>query len=125
MVASPVREARVPQGRREGKVDMIVLSLWRPRRCIALCYIRFVKVAIYSRDALKTLRGLPPNVADRIRGKIDQYVANPASQANNVKALQGEKGYLRLRVGDWRIIFREDGSVALIVRVAARGSAFD
>ncbi|WP_324132247.1 type II toxin-antitoxin system RelE/ParE family toxin [Bosea sp. (in: a-proteobacteria)] len=83
------------------------------------------KVAIYSRDALKTLRGLPTNVANRIRGKVEQYVADPASQANNVKALQGEKGYLRLRVGDWRVIFREDGSVVLIVRVAPRGSAYD
>jgi mRNA interferase RelE/StbE len=68
----------------------------------------------YSRDALKTLRGMPTNVADRIRGKVDQYIADPASHANNVKALQGEKGYLRLRVGDWRVIFREDGSVVLI-----------
>lgn len=115
----------MPQGRREGKVGIVVGSLWRPRRRIALCYIRFVKVTIYSRDALKTLRGLPTNVADRIRGKVEQYVADPASQSNNVKALQGEKGYLRLRVGDWRVIFREDGSVVLIVRVAARGSAYD
>ncbi|KPF71130.1 cytotoxic translational repressor of toxin-antitoxin stability system [Bosea sp. AAP35] len=84
-----------------------------------------MKVAIYSRDALKTLRGLPTNVADRIRSKIEQYVADPASQANNVKALQGDKRYLRLRVGDWRVIFREDGSVVLIVRVAPRGSAYD
>lgn len=79
----------------------------------------------YSRDAIKTLQGLPANIAARIRAKIAQYVDDPKSQANNVKALQGSKGYFRLRVGDWRIIFREDGTVVLIVKVAARGSAHD
>ena len=84
-----------------------------------------MKVATYSRDAMKDLRRLPANIADRIRAKVDQYVADPAAQANNVKALVGKPGYFRLRVGDWRVIFREDGVVVLIVRVAARGSAYD
>ncbi|SEM01034.1 mRNA interferase RelE/StbE [Bosea lupini] len=79
----------------------------------------------YSRDALKTLVGLPANTATRIRAKIAQYAAAPKAQTNNVKALQGSKGYFRLRVGDWRVIFRDDGTVILIVKVAARGSAYD
>lgn len=79
----------------------------------------------YSRDAIKTLQGLPTNIAARIRTKIVQYAADPKSQANNVKALQGSKGYFRLRIGDWRVIFREDGTMILIVKVAARGSAYD
>ena len=79
----------------------------------------------YSRDAIKTLQGLPANIAARIRAKIVQYAADPKSLANNVKALQGSEGYFRLRVGDWRVIFREDGTVVLIVKVAARGSAYD
>jgi mRNA interferase RelE/StbE len=87
--------------------------------------MRHVKAVIYSRDALRTLRGLPANIAERIRRKIEQYVADPGAQANNVKALQGEKGYLRLHVGDWRVVFKDDGTVVLIVRVAPRGSACD
>ena len=79
----------------------------------------------YSRDALKTLVGLPANTATRIRAKIAQYAADPKAQTNNVKALQGSKGYFRLRIGDWRVIFRDDGTVILIVKVAARGSAYD
>lgn len=79
----------------------------------------------YSRDAIKTLQGLPANIAARIRAKIAQYAADPKSLANNVKALQGSKGYFRLRVGDGRVIFSEDGTVILIVKVAARGSAYD
>lgn len=84
-----------------------------------------MKQVTYSRDALKTLLGLPAKTATRIRAKIAQYAADPSAQANNVKALQGSKGYFRLLIGDWRVVFREDGTVILIVRVAARGSAYE
>ena len=42
---------------------------------------------------------MPRNVADLIRSKIAAYAEDPASQANNVKALKGREG-IRLRVGD-------------------------
>ena len=44
------------------------------------------------------------NRAVTIRAKIEAYAADPTSQANNVKKLQGRDGY-RLRVGDYRVIF--------------------
>ena len=56
---------------------------------------------------------------------MEQYAAAPSYLANNVKALSGQPGFLRLRVGDWRVIFREDGAVIAVVRVAPRGSAYD
>ncbi len=80
---------------------------------------------IYSRDATRTLVRLPVNVAARIKSKIEQYAADPAAQVNNVKALKGEAGYFRLRVGDWRVIFTEDGVVVAIIKIAPRGSAYD
>lgn len=57
--------------------------------------------------------------------KIEQYAADPRSLANNVKSLKGNPGYLRLRVGDWRIIFREDGAVVAVIKIASRGSIYD
>ncbi|WP_225612526.1 hypothetical protein [Paracoccus sp. PAR01] len=39
---------------------------------------------------------------DRVREKNAEYTADPASQANNVKALKGREG-IRLRVGDWHV----------------------
>lgn len=68
---------------------------------------------------------MPANVATRIKSKIEQYAIDPAAQANNVKALKGEAGYLRLRVGDWRVIFSEDGAVIAIIRIAPRSSVYD
>lgn len=55
--------------------------------------------------------------------KIDQYAADPASQANNVKTLQGREG-IRLRVGDWRVIMC-DGEVLAVLEIGPRGSVYE
>jgi mRNA interferase RelE/StbE len=84
-----------------------------------------MKQVTFSKDALRTLRRIPANVAKTIRAKIDQYAADPKSQANNVKALRGEVGVFRLRVGDWRVVFSEDLVVIAVVRIAPRGAAYE
>jgi mRNA interferase RelE/StbE len=65
---------------------------------------------------------MPASTARRIVGKIEAYAANPASQANNAKRLQGRDG-IRLRVGDWRVIM-EDGEVLDILDIGPRGSIY-
>lgn len=82
-----------------------------------------MKPITYTRDAVKTLRRLPANTAGRIRGKIEDYARDPASQANNIKALKGRDG-IRLRVGDWRVIM-QDGVVLAVLAIGPRGSVYD
>lgn len=84
-----------------------------------------MKRITYSKDALRTLRRMPANVSALVRSKIEQYAVDPASLANNVKALKGEPGVSRLRVGDWRVLFTEDGEVLAIIRIAPRGAAYE
>lgn len=91
----------------------------------AICYEISMKRITYSKDALRTLRRMPANVSALVRSKIEQYAADPASLANNVKVLKGEPGVFRLRVGDWRVLFNEDGEVVAIVRIAPRGAAYE
>jgi mRNA interferase RelE/StbE len=79
----------------------------------------------FSHDANKTFRAMPANQRRLIVTKMEQYAADPRSLANNVKSLKGNRGYLRLRVGDWRVVFREDGAVVAVVRIASRGSVYD
>lgn len=67
---------------------------------------------------------MPTNTAATIRAKIVQYASDPASLANNVIRLQGREGY-RLRVGDWRVIFADDGTVMLIEAIGPRGGVYD
>lgn len=82
-----------------------------------------MKQVTYTKDALRSLRAMPVNTATLIRRKIDQYASDPASLAANVTKLQGRSGY-RLRVGDWRVIFDENGSVLAILKIAPRGGAY-
>ncbi|WP_119389381.1 type II toxin-antitoxin system RelE family toxin [Taklimakanibacter lacteus] len=78
----------------------------------------------YSKSALRTLRRIPANEARRIVDKIEQYASDPGSQANNVKALTGSS-YLRLRVGDWRVIMDDQGQVLGILKIGPRGGIYD
>ena len=79
----------------------------------------------YGRDAAKTLRRIDRATSRRIRGKIRQLARDPDSLANNVTALKGAEGLMRLRVGDWRVIYTADLVVLLVIRIAPRGGAYE
>lgn len=83
-----------------------------------------MKKIAYSKQAIKTLSKMPANESSRIRSKVRQYADDAASQANNVKKLQGRDAY-RLRVGDWRVIFDENEVVIDVIKVGARGSVYE
>ena len=78
----------------------------------------------FSKSSLQTLRRMPSNVAATIRAKIDQYARDPASLSNNVTRLKGRSGW-RLRVGDWRVIFDDDGVVLAILAIGPRGGIYE
>ena len=83
-----------------------------------------MKLVAYSKQAAKTLRRMPTNEARRVRTKVAQFAADPRSQANNVKALVGLP-YLRLRVGDWRVIMDDRRETVLeVLKVGARGEIY-
>lgn len=63
--------------------------------------------------------------AKRIREKIALLAAEPEALANNVRRLKGASGLLRLRVGDWRVIYTETLVVLTVVRIAPRGSVYE
>ena len=78
--------------------------------------IRFSKTA--ARALLRSSkRGL-------IRGKIDELAREPLALAANVKRLKGRSEY-RLRVQDWRVIFRIEDEVLWIDDIAPRGRAYE
>jgi mRNA interferase RelE/StbE len=59
-----------------------------------------------------------------IRQKIDELAADPLSLSANVKRLHGRPEY-RLRVQDWRIIFRIEDSILWVDDIAPRGSVYE
>jgi mRNA interferase RelE/StbE len=78
----------------------------------------------FSKAALRALQRMPPDHARWIRGKIVQFAEDPSSLANKVKKLQGRAGY-RLRVGNWRVLFDDDGIVLAIIHIGPRGGIYD
>ena len=80
---------------------------------------------VLTRAALADLKRLPPSAAKRVRTKIGQYAANPEGLANNVKALRGGRsGTLRLRVGEYRVLFFGSDPAMNIVAVGHRSHIY-
>ena len=81
----------------------------------------------FTIKAAKELKRIGP-VRETILAKIRQYAADPASLANNVKALKDRDAF-RLRVGDYRVLFvvLADGTVTVmqVTAVRHRSKAYD
>lgn len=76
----------------------------------------------YSVLALRALR--KSDKRDLIRRKIEELAANPDRPGNNLRRLTG-RPESRLRVQNWRIIFRIEDGVLWIDHIAPRGSAYE
>ena len=98
-------------------------------RDVAFCYVISVMQITIIDSALKNLDRIPPKTRDWIVATIEQYATDPDSLAANVKRLKkarkGEMRFLRLRVGDWRVIVSVTGDEMVVTRVAPRGRAYD
>ncbi|MGH3459162.1 type II toxin-antitoxin system RelE family toxin [Aeromicrobium sp.] len=74
--------------------------------------------------AARALRKLDPQVRNRIQGAIALLAQDP--RPPGARALQGRPG-LRVRVGDYRIIYTVDNDVLLVVvvRLGHRRDVYD
>ena len=81
----------------------------------------------WSPKAIKDMRQLTPRNRDRIIANFVRFARDPASLANQVVALTGEK-HRRLRVGRIRILFsveQADKPTMVVLRVRHRREAYD
>ena len=76
----------------------------------------------FSVSAARAL--LRSNKRALLRDKIEELAAEPLALAANVKRLRGRTEY-RLRVQDWRVIFRIEGELLYIDDIAPRGRAYE
>lgn len=75
----------------------------------------------FSKSAARAL--LRSDKRELIRRKIDDLAAKPDADRTNVKTLQG-RPESRLRVQDWRVIFRIEGEILWIDDIGPRGSVY-
>ncbi len=76
----------------------------------------------FSKSAMKAL--LKSDKRILIRSKIDDLAADPLSQSANISKLQGRSEY-RLRIQNWRVIFRIEDNILWIDDIAPRSSAYE
>jgi mRNA interferase RelE/StbE len=78
----------------------------------------------FTTSALREFRALERQVQRRITEKITALCDEPFP--NGSKKLQGKPDHSRIRVGDYRVIYRVDGRrvVVVIVRIAHRREVY-
>lgn len=76
---------------------------------------------VFSRAATHQWLKLPRQLRERIGKKLDAFAA---TGHGDIKKLKGQAG-ARLRIGDWRVIFYEDGDRIVVVAVGHRREIYD
>jgi mRNA interferase RelE/StbE len=79
----------------------------------------------FTDAARRQLRKLPRQAAQRLRPVIDALADDP--RPAGARALQGQPGVLRVRVGDYRILYtvEDDRLVVLVIRIGHRREVYD
>jgi len=75
---------------------------------------------LLSRRAERDLRGLGPGPElDRIQAGLERPSSGDPSL--DINPLTGRAPWLRLRIGDWRVLYRPASSRVLVARIVHRG----
>jgi mRNA interferase RelE/StbE len=75
--------------------------------------------------ALRQLRKLDSQIARRIKSTTETLRTEP--RPPGVRALTGQRGWLRIRVGDYRIVYevRDSELVVLVIQIGHRSQVYD
>jgi mRNA interferase RelE/StbE len=76
---------------------------------------------LFTPTATRQLLKLSPQVRERIGKKLDVFAV---TGQGDVKKLKGQTG-MRLRIGDWRVIYYEDAGTIVVVAVGHRREIYD
>jgi mRNA interferase RelE/StbE len=81
------------------------------------------RTIVYAPEAAHELDALDPVVRSRIESALASLALDPLAQHNQIKRLKGDLA-LRLRVGDWRIIFDASPTEIVVLAVGHRREVY-
>ena len=83
-----------------------------------------MRTIVWSVESVKDMDGLQRNMRERILSALHRLAINGAGDVKQLRGMSGE--YYRLRVGEYRVIFRRNptAGTVIILRVRARGGAY-
>ena len=82
---------------------------------------------LFLKEAAEEFKSLDKAVQRIIKEKLELLAEDPDRLKNNIKPLKGKyRGLYRLRVGNYRVIYRLDREqiVIIIVRIGHRGEIY-
>ncbi|MFH1807018.1 MAG: type II toxin-antitoxin system RelE/ParE family toxin [Pseudomonadota bacterium] len=77
----------------------------------------------FKKQAIKELKRIQPKMRQRVLDAIEKLAEDPKRTDLDIKLLTGSN-YLRMRVGEYRVVFSLDGVIVNIERIAPRGSVY-
>lgn len=81
-------------------------------------------VLIYHSEVKEDIRNIPANIKTRIRKAIEARLqVDPIQYGQPLR--QSLKGHRKLRVGDWRVIYRIEGSTVIILMIGNRKDVYN
>lgn len=80
---------------------------------------------VYHHDVLtEDLKGIPKNIKERLRKAIETRLVNePVLSGQPLR--QSLKGHRKLRVGDWRVIYRIHHDTVIILKIGNRKDVYN
>ena len=78
-----------------------------------------------TKVAMRQLNRMPSNIEQTVIRKIRYVAADPFAPNNNIKALRNS-GILRLRIGDWRVLYglESESETMTVINILPRGKAY-
>lgn len=76
----------------------------------------------FSKAALKTLQRCDASLRERIRSRVEGLTKTPPE--GDIKPLAGMAGTYRLRVGEYRVIYRYEMGTLCIDDIGSRGDIY-
>ncbi len=80
---------------------------------------------VYRKPAQKALVKMPRSLAERFLAAFERIAGGMDTTALDIKLLKGREGY-RLRIGEWRAIYRVEAGRLMIevVDIGPRGDVY-
>jgi len=80
----------------------------------------------FNKKSIKALLKLPKSIQSNITKRIENLATDPYAGHNDVKKLSGELQAYRLRVGDYRVLYRilHDKVIIEIIHIAHRREVY-
>jgi mRNA interferase RelE/StbE len=81
------------------------------------------RTIVFAPEAAREFDALGSTAPQRVEKALDQLASEPLALRNQIKRLKGDSA-MRLRVGDWRIIFDVHFGQIVVLAIAHRREVY-